>query len=124
MSFNSQPFLAVSAYLMLASVVCGVLVIRPGAKKLRVAWLHSASQAKRISAYVIYFFASFLLPFSFTIVLLPMFIRITGYEAAFLLWPVHMRVLFMYLFVLPAWILLFLALLRLARSDNTGTTGL
>jgi len=123
MSFNSQPFLAVSAYLMLASVICGVLVIRPGAKKLRVAWLYSASQAKRISAYVVYFFASFLLPFSFTIVLLPMFIRITGYEAAFLAWPIHFRVLLMYSFVLPAWFLLFFALLRLARSHSTATDG-
>ena len=123
MSFNSHPFLAISAYLMLASVICGVLIIRPGANKLRVAWLQSSSLGKRMSAYIIYFFASFLLPFSFTIVLLPMFIRITGYEAAFLLWPIHMRVLLMYLFVLPAWLLLFFALLRLARSRSTATDG-
>ena len=110
-------------YLMTTSLFCGLLIFNPFNSNIRSTWLSSTNIAKRVFAYTVYFLASFLFPFSFSLIVLTAIMRVTGYDIAFNALPLDTQVLLYCLLLVPLWLLLFFCLVRIATKRNDIANG-
>ena len=97
---------------MLASIVCGLFVFLPFIQRPFVAWLRGPSRAKRVLALLVYFQASFLLPFSVVAFLYASVLRNRSVESLFLAMPWQLRLALFLAALLPAWVIVFRAIVR------------